>query len=797
MKYWVYQNANIEGPYDIEDLKKRRDISPSTLVCSADKTGDNPLDWQSVQSVLEVSHVPSSSSHPSETPQSGFKNKIEEFYQNKFHTSKDKAYESDKYFEPNGNGAHNQPDKEAQEEISETKLLEERLKSAELKIKRQMEEFDKLKEAYLSGKLPDGSMAKLEINLSPEQIPAIQTRKKPAEMGLAEPSWFKNVETNDILQEIASNNFFAISDDLEESEDDTEEEEDEDYSYAEDSDSEDSQGKDEVDEDDDEGKETEVKPTQEIIEEFADYDKETSKDRDTSPIKNDEDVEHELLENDERKEETPPKDDETIDFEAPHADTQELPAGSIGSQLDIFGNKMEDSQVSETTTEDGDTVSPKEDLPEQKDEFLNEDQANLPQESQVGTEEEVETKSESEPELADEDSAKDVIKTLLSSSGGVGKKTEQNQKEESEDKAELKKEDSEVFPKRLSEDSEEKPLDDSPINSEEVKRRKTSLDTLVGLKGQADLHNDAEPKREMPLPPKSQEEKHPLTQPPGPISAPEDEKNTGSAQAFFRLKTSNAIPTLKSTQVADSAQVAKPQTPLQKPPVKPAEEKAKTKQQSKFSPIILFLIIGLLAVLGGVYYFFISSDSVGKQAEPVSSSANASAKMPVFPPQTSSVGSSDIGKADPLEDKAITIVKSHNIGNGKGTVSNWLQNAYIGIVGSGGKEEWSATALRGNSYVVQYRILKAKTDPIIYQFEVDVEKNKILRGINNLAIELLGKLDNNIVKTPVKTAPKATLKSKSQSLKRPGLLPLPKTPDQNGRKRKAIVSDVLKTTEPN
>lgn len=85
--------------------------------------------------------------------------------------------------------------------------------------------------------------------------------------------------------------------------------------------------------------------------------------------------------------------------------------------------------------------------------------------------------------------------------------------------------------------------------------------------------------------------------------------------------------------------------------------------------------------------------------------------------------------------KAIEIVKGYDLGEGKGTIERWLSNTVASNVK--GKEEWNATYLSGNIFVVQYRFLRFKAEPIVYLFEVDVEKNTIVRGINNNAINLL------------------------------------------------------------
>lgn len=91
--------------------------------------------------------------------------------------------------------------------------------------------------------------------------------------------------------------------------------------------------------------------------------------------------------------------------------------------------------------------------------------------------------------------------------------------------------------------------------------------------------------------------------------------------------------------------------------------------------------------------------------------------------------------------KAIDIVKNYQLGEGKGTVEKWLSNSYT--VGREVKEEWSATLLTGSIFVVQYKVLRYKKEPIVYLFEVDVDKNEITRGINNNAIKLISGLNDN------------------------------------------------------
>ena len=87
--------------------------------------------------------------------------------------------------------------------------------------------------------------------------------------------------------------------------------------------------------------------------------------------------------------------------------------------------------------------------------------------------------------------------------------------------------------------------------------------------------------------------------------------------------------------------------------------------------------------------------------------------------------------------------------------------------------------MHGDILVVQYRLLRPKQDPLIYQFEVDAAKQDIVRGINNSAIELLD-LSAGEKSAAAVTAKKPAAKHKVRKPSRPKevpILPLPDAPE--------------------
>ncbi len=87
--------------------------------------------------------------------------------------------------------------------------------------------------------------------------------------------------------------------------------------------------------------------------------------------------------------------------------------------------------------------------------------------------------------------------------------------------------------------------------------------------------------------------------------------------------------------------------------------------------------------------------------------------------------------------KALDIVKGYKLSGGRGNIATWFANSFLSSASGGANEEWTATPLHGDILVVQYRLLRPRQEPLIYQFEVDAAKRDIVRGINNNAIELL------------------------------------------------------------
>ncbi|OIO00404.1 MAG: hypothetical protein AUJ51_10040 [Elusimicrobia bacterium CG1_02_56_21] len=232
-----------------------------------------------------------------------------------------------------------------------------------------------------------------------------------------------------------------------------------------------------------------------------------------------------------------------------------------------------------------------------------------------------------------------------------------------------------------------------------------------------------------------------------------------------------------------------------KPEVKGPERPRKKGGRTAFFAILV--IFGSIAA-GGLGYFFMGEGvsfsefsmlNLGGKKKPATLDSQFEAKEepapaavqaePEVEPQPAPAPAAAEKPANDNIKKALEIVKGYKLSGGRGNVATWFSNSFLSGGANGASEEWTATPLHGDILVVQYRLLRPRQEPLIYQFEVDSAKQDIVRGINNNAIELL---DFSSKKKSASAAPvrKPAARPKPRKASRPAqipILPLPEAPD--------------------
>lgn len=95
----------------------------------------------------------------------------------------------------------------------------------------------------------------------------------------------------------------------------------------------------------------------------------------------------------------------------------------------------------------------------------------------------------------------------------------------------------------------------------------------------------------------------------------------------------------------------------------------------------------------------------------------------------------------PPQEKALQIVKEYELPNANGKIADYFDRIYKTKLAQGYSAVWSATPLHNNVYIVKYRISKTRLEPVVYLFQVDVAKNKLIGALNNITMDLVGKIN--------------------------------------------------------
>ena len=217
----------------------------------------------------------------------------------------------------------------------------------------------------------------------------------------------------------------------------------------------------------------------------------------------------------------------------------------------------------------------------------------------------------------------------------------------------------------------------------------------------------------------------------------ENSKSTLAPGAMLNLSKT----TMYGNATEQSEGAVAPQQPLQSSHARPEKPVRSVKT------LVMLLLAAVFAVGGAVVFFFLRQDAgvKGASSQPSNTATDTAAEQPVAPGATAQATVPSPAPAPAQEPsapvrtagasvQAVEIAKNHDLPMGKGKLSAWLQSSY----GASGQQDWSATQLLGDVYVVQYQLLRARLEPIAYQFEVNVKEGRLTKGINNSAIELLG-----------------------------------------------------------
>ena len=159
------------------------------------------------------------------------------------------------------------------------------------------------------------------------------------------------------------------------------------------------------------------------------------------------------------------------------------------------------------------------------------------------------------------------------------------------------------------------------------------------------------------------------------------------------------------------------------------------------------MLIALLAVGAAAYInktVMGASDPMPQAAAPQAQSVQPQEKSPADssellpdipvppPPQTITEPSQ--------ENKALSLVQNYRLPGNKGTIAAYLNQLYRPQLTQGYTASWSVEPLHKSTYIVKYRLTKTRMEPVVYIFQADVEAGKLTGALNNITLDLVGKI---------------------------------------------------------
>ncbi len=193
---------------------------------------------------------------------------------------------------------------------------------------------------------------------------------------------------------------------------------------------------------------------------------------------------------------------------------------------------------------------------------------------------------------------------------------------------------------------------------------------------------------------------------------------------------------------AEEAKPPQPMTPTQEE----AEDELLKQRVVRQHPVSRFKYVGLLLGILVLGIGFWLNWSHADTAEPENTQAAAATDTPAAPAADDTPSARQVIQMvqaqlpqDPLE-LAKYLVQNYALDKNRGTVEHYLTQRYSRELANGYGAMWSAEPLHRDVYVVKYRLAKTRKEPIVYIFQVDTAKKKLTGALNNITLDLVGKI---------------------------------------------------------
>ena len=180
-------------------------------------------------------------------------------------------------------------------------------------------------------------------------------------------------------------------------------------------------------------------------------------------------------------------------------------------------------------------------------------------------------------------------------------------------------------------------------------------------------------------------------------------------------------------------------------------QNARLKREAHSQRRIIVMLLAVLAIVGGLFLAFelrprtqttptpTTGSTLSEAAQELLTETTTTVQTPAAPAIPAPVATVN-AQTSARESKALEIVQNYQLSGQRGTLAAYLNRIYQAQLAQGYSGTWAAEPLYKNTYIVKYRLTKTRKEPIIYVFQADVAQGKLTGALNNISLDLVGKL---------------------------------------------------------
>lgn len=162
-------------------------------------------------------------------------------------------------------------------------------------------------------------------------------------------------------------------------------------------------------------------------------------------------------------------------------------------------------------------------------------------------------------------------------------------------------------------------------------------------------------------------------------------------------------------------------------------QEALKKQKKPKRNFIVYSAALLIFVLGGTFAAY-NLPKIVKRAAPAPAVKTDPASAPAEPAPLPEVLPLIVQEQN--KQLAIEITKKFRLSQNRGTMEDFFNKYFKNYFEQGYTASWICDEMHQDAYIVKYRLVRTRKEPIVYIFETNI-KTKTLAGLNNAALDLL------------------------------------------------------------